>query len=526
MVSGTLVFDIPNAGDNGAVLFDKGMPSKTSAATPHCRLSDLLVEHGWLDASSAEQTYAMALEQHAMHGQLLLECQLVDEAGLSNLLQSQMLRRLEWLASRPGSTVLTLHPGIDLLGNVPRVPAPSTALGLIWSLAKALGNDRDRERVLTRLDGHVLRLDPTSDLDVFGFNRNERLIVQRLHASPTRLSTLLMDPPLPVTVVEALVYVLVLTRRIILEAKPAGVVAPSSSHPESSGEYSATNRNLSTDLDVTTDNGSRRSRQATGSIAQLKAELQAFAARADVLDYYTLLGLPRDAEATALRMAFSNLCRRYHPDELPKELASLRPVAERVQARLVAAYRVLADNQSRARYDRETPPPSSGTSRERAAKRSLGAEALRRAELWLKRDRLELAEAEAARAVAFAPTDSRCIALYAWIRALKPGCQDELGAILEALTQALDLDPMDVQTRFYRSQLLKRLERLDEAVAEWRLIIEIQPNHIDSLRELRLWEMRQGSTRPPKRLESGTQPQVSLNPPPPGLFGRLFRNKR
>jgi hypothetical protein len=53
-----------------------------------------------------------------------------------------------------------------------------------------------------------------------------------------------------------------------------------------------------------------------------------------------------------------------------------------------------------------------------AQSRRLAAEALRRAELWLNRDRLELAETEAARAVAFAPTDARSIALHAWIRAL------------------------------------------------------------------------------------------------------------
>lgn len=503
MVSGTLLFEIPNENaDGGAVVFEQGKPRKTFAPAPHCRLSDLLVEHGWLDAHCAEQTYAMATEQRERHGQLLLECQLVDEAGLSNLLQYQMLRRLEWLASRPASTVLTLHPDVDLLGDVPRVPAPTTSLSLIWQLARTLGSDRHRESLLNQIGVRILRIRPQSDLDVFGFDQNERLVVQRLRENPTTLSSLLLESPLPTDIAQALVYVLVLTGHITLEPNHLGHPAPASPRPERSGEYSSARSSSARKTGIPTSPEPATNRRTAGAIEQLKTEFEAFATRSSVLDYYTMLGVPRDTEATALRMAFANLCRRYHPDQLPKELVYLRPVAETIQARLTTAYRVLADEKSRARYDGETPPPSSRTNRERAAKRSLGAEALRRAELWLQRDRLELAEIEAARAVAFAPADARCIALYAWIRALRPGAHQQLGGILEALTQALDLDPMDVQTRFYRSQILKRLARLDEAVAEWRLIIEIQPHHLDSLRELRLWEMRQGSTRHQKAFQA------------------------
>ena len=167
-----------------------------------------------------------------------------------------------------------------------------------------------------------------------------------------------------------------------------------------------------------------------------------------------------------------------------------------------------------------------GESRERQTSRALCSDALRKAEQLLLRDRVLLAEAEAKRALELEPDNPRCIAMHAWILSLLPNSAGALDVVLESLTRALDFDPMNIQARFYRSKILERMDRLEEAVGEWRLIIELDPHHIDAERELRLWQMRRASSRPPRRNASGTQRQVSLNPPEPGLFGRWFRNSR
>ena len=66
-------------------------------------------------------------------------------------------------------------------------------------------------------------------------------------------------------------------------------------------------------------------------------------------DYYALLGVPRDATSDAVRKAFHELARKYHPDRWTGQ-----PDAERAGAiyrRGAEAYRVLMDSADRVRYD-------------------------------------------------------------------------------------------------------------------------------------------------------------------------------
>jgi molecular chaperone DnaJ len=63
-------------------------------------------------------------------------------------------------------------------------------------------------------------------------------------------------------------------------------------------------------------------------------------------DYYEILGVPRNADPDAIRNAFRNLAKRYHPDVNSEEGAE-----ERFKD-INEAYGVLSDEQRRAAYDR------------------------------------------------------------------------------------------------------------------------------------------------------------------------------
>ncbi|MFI8326846.1 DnaJ C-terminal domain-containing protein [Streptomyces sp. NPDC085529] len=66
-------------------------------------------------------------------------------------------------------------------------------------------------------------------------------------------------------------------------------------------------------------------------------------------DYYDILGIPRNASAEEIQRAYRNLARRWHPD------LNRDPAAEERFKELSEAYEVLADPESRARYDRFGP---------------------------------------------------------------------------------------------------------------------------------------------------------------------------
>jgi curved DNA-binding protein len=66
-------------------------------------------------------------------------------------------------------------------------------------------------------------------------------------------------------------------------------------------------------------------------------------------DFYDVLGVDRSASAEELQRAFRTLARRYHPD------VNSDPAAEERFKEINEAYHVLADPDSRARYDRFGP---------------------------------------------------------------------------------------------------------------------------------------------------------------------------
>jgi molecular chaperone DnaJ len=63
-------------------------------------------------------------------------------------------------------------------------------------------------------------------------------------------------------------------------------------------------------------------------------------------DYYELLGVPRDADETAIKKAFRRLARELHPD------VSEAPDAEDRFREVTEAYEVLSNSETRALYDR------------------------------------------------------------------------------------------------------------------------------------------------------------------------------
>jgi curved DNA-binding protein CbpA len=68
-------------------------------------------------------------------------------------------------------------------------------------------------------------------------------------------------------------------------------------------------------------------------------------------DYYEVLGIRRDASLAALKQAYRDLVRRYHPDAAGNT-AEARAQFERLQE----AYEILSNPDKRAKYDATLPP--------------------------------------------------------------------------------------------------------------------------------------------------------------------------
>ena len=86
----------------------------------------------------------------------------------------------------------------------------------------------------------------------------------------------------------------------------------------------------------------------------MQRELRDLESRGDAISSYELLGVTADADGRAIRRAYLERSKRFHPDAwYRKELGEFGPLLSKWFQRLAAAYQLLADEESRAAYDLE-----------------------------------------------------------------------------------------------------------------------------------------------------------------------------
>ena len=106
--------------------------------------------------------------------------------------------------------------------------------------------------------------------------------------------------------------------------------------------------------------------------AELQRELRDLESRLTPLTHYELLGVPADADGGAIRRAYLEKSKRFHPDAwYRKALGEFGPLLSKWFQRLSAAYQVLSDEETRNAYDQEHRKDLSQSEREAVARREL-----------------------------------------------------------------------------------------------------------------------------------------------------------
>ncbi|RKF73411.1 DnaJ-like protein subfamily C member 3 [Golovinomyces cichoracearum] len=90
-------------------------------------------------------------------------------------------------------------------------------------------------------------------------------------------------------------------------------------------------------------------------IKQMLQDAQVNLKRSKTKDYYSVLGLPRDADSLQIKSAYRRLIKKYHPDKAHKQGVS-KEEAEKKMATINEAYEVLSDPELKKRYDHGDDP--------------------------------------------------------------------------------------------------------------------------------------------------------------------------
>ena len=163
----------------------------------------------------------------------------------------------------------------------------------------------------------------------------------------------------------------------------------------------------------------------------IQKELRSLEARGDSISHYELLGIGADADGAAIRRAYLERSRRFHPDSFyRKDLGEFAGMLSRAFQRIAAAYQVLCDDEARAEYDREHAALFSSRDRSAAEKR----EAARLDDERRQRERRE----RLLRGKGFARVGA---AHKLYIEGLEHAALGQRGQAVHALRIARELDP-------------------------------------------------------------------------------------
>ena len=113
------------------------------------------------------------------------------------------------------------------------------------------------------------------------------------------------------------------------------------------------------------------------------------------------------------------------------------------------------------------------------------------------------------------PDDADYHATYGWLLFSKhDGAESVQLEAIAALERAIALSPDHDKSHYYLGMILKRAGRVGEAATHFAKAAEINPRHIEAVREVRLANMRKSES--PASRKSGRKSRSS------GLLGKLF----
>jgi len=557
-VSGTLVLAEPDQapGEEHAIYFLEGTASKFRTGKPIAHLGRVLFELGYLSEQALNESLAAIAGRRELHGEYLCRMGVIDRATLLVALNEQAQRKIAYLFGLPKATVFAFFKDANLLENWggPEL-TPLEPLTTIWSAARARGDEPIVDATLARLGSTTLKLHEMNNVTRFGFSHQELAAIDLIRARPCSLSALVESGVVPKRTVELIVYTLLVTRHLdhgADAAPPVGLSRAADSgrprvSPPSAGNVPLARVKLasrSADQPVFERTPVERARgsspptsgaafgQAAASdrdrisslppsspralTPEMLARREAVLKRADGIDrenYFSMLGVGRDASNDELQAAYYALAKTWHPDRQPPELSRVREHASKVFARMSEAFETLSDPAKRKRYV-EVMKGGAGTPEEADKIQQIldAASDFQRGEILWKKNDPGGAEQYILRAYKADPDQADYIALYAMLQLSKRPIDAPVDDLIKLCDRAIDSHERCERAYFCRALLKKRVGKIDAAMSDFRVTCDINPKNIDAAREVRLYEMRRARQSPERQSNPGTR----RSSPPPG----------
>jgi curved DNA-binding protein CbpA len=211
-------------------------------------------------------------------------------------------------------------------------------------------------------------------------------------------------------------------------------------------------------------------------------------------DRFAILGLRRDANKDAVKAAFLNLAKVFHPDRLPPTLSPLAPKMTAVFEAIREAYEALYDDAKRKAYHQELELKAVAAQSSQASMPESAEDAFKKGEMLFRKRDFVAAEEMYARAHELKPS-AVYLAGRAWAIYMDPGRKTEIPRAKRLMAEALKMDNHNDRAH-YQMGVIARVEGdMERAERHFRDAVTANPRHLEAAQELRLIEMRRKKTR-------------------------------
>jgi CheY-like chemotaxis protein/DnaJ-domain-containing protein 1 len=224
----------------------------------------------------------------------------------------------------------------------------------------------------------------------------------------------------------------------------------------------------------------------------MRADLASAAERFAGLGCFEILGVVESASDDEIRAAYERLAERYHPDRVQASSHAVRDLAERVMAFVEEAHQTLADPRRRAEYrldrkkaDRKAAEREQGLRAVEAERRYQDGEAALRARSY------ELALRCFGKALELNPDEGEYVAQYGWaLHLCHPDDAQIAEEAIEHIKRGIKLAADREKPYLLMGRLCKATGRTQAAEKMFTRAVQLQPDCVEALRELRLINMR------------------------------------
>ncbi|MHB8872994.1 MAG: J domain-containing protein [Myxococcaceae bacterium] len=221
-------------------------------------------------------------------------------------------------------------------------------------------------------------------------------------------------------------------------------------------------------------------------------QLQAVAEKLKTQNFFELLGLTDKADSGAVKVAYFKLAKLYHPDTVapgaPPELGKLK---EDIFGKIGDAYRTLGDDKSRAAYVEDLKAGGGGAEKVDIALIFAAEEKFQKGCILVKARKFPEAVKYLDEAIAGNNTEGEFFAWRGYARfftiADKKAAQAEA---MKDLNLCLKKNERCAQAHYFIGQMAKLCGDLPGAAKSFQKCLQLQPDHLDAQREVRMTQKK------------------------------------